>query len=76
MTEYGETLTKLSDTDPITDVRFQRSVSKECDCCGVVTETFVMSVDGETFERLCWQGFLATTAGERTPGGKAIGAVA
>lgn len=74
--EYAKCLRAFAETDPITDIRFQRSVSKGCDCCGVVTETFRLSVDGETVERLCWRGFLATTAGERTAGGRAIGGAA
>lgn len=65
--DYTDLLRLLTGENPHIEVGFRRSETRPCGACSETTETYVVSIDGDIFERLCWTCFLATNAGERTP---------
>lgn len=58
MTASGPSLREfvldLTGCDPAVESEFAWSDTERCDDCGVSDSTCVLSIDGESFERLCY----------------------
>ena len=51
--ELQELIVAMTGCDPLAEPAFQWSESLPCDECAVVDATAEVSLDGETFQRLC-----------------------